>query len=110
MRKHRELAVYGPIEIRLFLRNINERTRDLANIESYPAKPASRWLKNQKVKVLNCCTQGANLNPIETFWQDLKQADYAHNPGENVRELEQFSLEDWAKMPPPHPERQIDCP
>ena len=43
-------------------------------------------------------SQSPDLNPIENLWYDLKIA--VHQPNlSNLKKLEQFCLEDWAKIP-----------
>jgi hypothetical protein len=37
-------------------------------------------------------------NPIENLWYDLKISVHQRNPS-NLKELEQFCLEEWAKFP-----------
>ena len=39
-----------------------------------------------------------DLNPIENLWYDLKIAVHQQNPP-NLKELEKFCLEEWAKIP-----------
>ena len=43
-------------------------------------------------------SQSPDLNPIENLWYDLKIAVHQRNPS-NLKELEQFCLEEWAKIP-----------
>jgi hypothetical protein len=38
------------------------------------------------------------VNPIENVWHDLKIAVHQRNPFD-LKELEQFFLEEWAKIP-----------
>jgi hypothetical protein len=39
-----------------------------------------------------------NAIPIENLWHDLKIVVHQRNPS-NLEELEQFCLEEWAKIP-----------
>ena len=43
-------------------------------------------------------SQSPDLNPIEILWYDLKIAVHQRNPS-NLKELEQFYLEEWEKIP-----------
>ena len=48
--------------------------------------------------VLGWPSQSPDLNRVENLWYDLKIAVHQRNPS-NLKELEQFCLEDWAKIP-----------
>ena len=43
-------------------------------------------------------SQSPDLNPIENLWSDLKIAVHKRKPS-NVKMLEQFCKEEWAKIP-----------
>jgi hypothetical protein len=43
-------------------------------------------------------SQSPDLNLIENLWYDLKIAVHQRNPF-NLKELAQFCLEEWAKLP-----------
>jgi hypothetical protein len=43
-------------------------------------------------------SQSPDLNPIENLWYDLKDDVHQQNPS-NLKELEQFYLEEWANIP-----------
>ena len=43
-------------------------------------------------------SQSPDLNPIENLWHDLKIAVHQRNPS-NLKELEQFCLEEWTNIP-----------
>ena len=43
-------------------------------------------------------SQSPDLNLIEHLWYDLKVAVHQQNPSD-LKELEQFCLEEWAKIP-----------
>jgi len=40
-----------------------------------------------------------DLNPVEHLWKELKNAVWRRHPS-NLRQLEQFAHEEWAKTPP----------
>ena len=50
------------------------------------------------LNVLEWPGQSPDLNPIENLWYDLKIAVLQQNPF-NLKELEKFCLEEWAKIP-----------
>ena len=39
-----------------------------------------------------------DLNPVEHLWKELKHAVWRRQPS-NLRQLEQFAHEEWAKIP-----------
>ena len=43
-------------------------------------------------------SQIPDLNPNENLWYDLQMAVHQRNSS-NLKELEQFCLEEWAKIP-----------
>ena len=43
-------------------------------------------------------SQSLHLSPTENLWYDLKIAVQQRHPS-NLKELEQFCLEEWAKLP-----------
>jgi hypothetical protein len=54
------------------------------------------WFKGKYLNVLEWPSQ--SLNPIENLWYDLKIAVHQRTPS-NLKELQQFCLEEWAKFP-----------
>ena len=50
------------------------------------------------LNVLEWPSQSPELNPIENLWYDLKIVVHQRNPS-NLKDLEQFCLEEWAKIP-----------
>uniref|UniRef100_A0AAZ3QLZ5 Tc1-like transposase DDE domain-containing protein n=1 Tax=Oncorhynchus tshawytscha TaxID=74940 RepID=A0AAZ3QLZ5_ONCTS len=50
------------------------------------------------LNVLECPSQSPDLNPVENLWHDLKIAVHQRNLS-NLKKLEQFCLEEWAKIP-----------
>ena len=47
---------------------------------------------------LKCPAMTPDPNPIEHLWEDLKTAVQRRHPS-NLRELEQFTQEQWVKLP-----------
>ena len=54
--------------------------------------------KGKHLNVLEFPSQSPEFNPIENLWCDLKIAVHQQNPS-NLKELEQFYLEEWSKIP-----------
>jgi transposase len=63
-------------------------------------------MQDQRLRLLDCPSQSPDLNPIENLWWDLKKAVRARAP-RNLTELEQFCLEEWAKIPAERCERLV---
>jgi transposase len=61
-------------------------------------KAKLQWFKGKHLKVLEWPSQSPDLNPIEDLWYDLKIDVHQQNPS-NLKELGQFCLEEWAKIP-----------
>ena len=55
-------------------------------------------LRGNILNVLEWPSQSPDLNPIENLWYDIKIAVHQQNPS-NVKELEQFCLEEWSNIP-----------
>ena len=56
-----------------------------------------KWLKDNKVKVLEWPSESPNLNPIESLWAELKKRVQARRPT-NLTQLHQLCQEEWAKI------------
>ena len=88
--------------------NLFQSSRDLGlgwrftfqqdNDPKHTAKATLEWLKGKPLHVLEWHSQSPDLNPIENRWFDLKIAVHQWNPS-NLKELEQFCLEEWEKIP-----------
>ena len=67
-------------------------------------KVLAKWLKDNKVKVLEGPSQSPDLNPIRDLWAGLKKvcvSQDAYKPG-------QFCQEEWAKIPATYSENLVE--
>ena len=69
------------------------------NDPKHTSNIVAKWLKDNKVKVLERPSQNPNLNPIEHLWAELKKRVRARRPT-NLTQLHQLCQEEWAKIPP----------
>ena len=63
------------------------------------SKVVAKWLKDNKVKVLEWPSQSPDFNPIEIVWAELKKCVQARRPT-NLTQLHQLCQEEWAKIHP----------
>ena len=68
------------------------------NDTKHTAKATLEWFNGKHLNICEWPSQSPDLNPIEKLWFDLKIAVHQQNPS-NLKELKQFCLEEWAKIP-----------
>ena len=69
------------------------------NNPNHTFKVVAKWLKDNKVKVLEWPSQSPDLNLIENMWAELKKNVRARRPT-NLTQVIQLCQEDWAKIHP----------
>ena len=67
------------------------------NDPKHTSKVVEKWLKDNKVKVLEWISQSPDLNPIEYLWAELKKHVRARRP-RNQNPLHQLCQEEWANI------------
>ena len=65
------------------------------NDPKHASKVVAKWLKDDKVKVLEWPSQSSDVKPIEYLWAELKKRMRA-----NLTQLHQLCQEEWAKIHP----------
>ena len=68
------------------------------NDPKHTAKNTQEWLGEKRWTILKWPSMSPDLNPIEHLWKELKHAIWRRHPS-NLRQLEQFAHEQWAKIP-----------
>jgi transposase len=69
------------------------------NEPKHTSKVVAKWLKDNKVKVLEWLSQSLDLNLIEHFLAELKKRVRARRPT-HLTQLHQLCQEKWAKIHP----------
>ena len=69
------------------------------NDPKYSSKVVAKWLKNNKVKVLEWPSQSPDFNPIENLRAELKKPVRARKPT-NLTQFFQLCYEEWVKIHP----------
>uniref|UniRef100_H2L4L0 Tc1-like transposase DDE domain-containing protein n=1 Tax=Oryzias latipes TaxID=8090 RepID=H2L4L0_ORYLA len=77
------------------------------NDPKHTAKKPQEWLREKPWTILKWPSMSPDLNPIEHLWKELKHAIWRRHPS-NLRQLEQFAHEEWAKIPVDRCRRLID--
>ena len=77
------------------------------NDPKHASKVAAKWLKDNKVKVLEWPSQSPDLNPLENLWAELKKCVRARRPT-NLTQLHQFCQEEWVKIHPSYSGKLVE--
>ena len=77
------------------------------NDPKHTSKVVEKWLKDNKVKVLEWPSQSPDLNPKEHLWAELKKCVRARRPA-NLTQLQQLCQEEWAKIHPTYSGKLVE--
>jgi hypothetical protein len=77
------------------------------NDPKYTTKVMEKWLKDNKVKVLEWPTQSPDLNPMENVSAELKKNVRARRPA-NLTQLHHLFQEQWAKIHPSYCRKLVE--
>ena len=69
------------------------------NDRKHTSKVVAKWLKDNKVKVLEWPSQSPDLNPTEKLWSELEKRVQARRPT-YLTQLHQLCQGEWAKIHP----------
>ena len=69
------------------------------NDPKHTSNAVAKWLKDNKVKILEWPSQSPYLNPVDNLWAELKKRVCARRPT-NLTQLHQLCQEEWAKIHP----------
>ena len=77
------------------------------NDPKHTSKVVTKWLKDNKVKVLECPSQSPDLNHIDNLWAELKKRVRARRPT-NLTPLHQTCQEEWDKIHPTYCGKHVE--